>query len=449
MSDISRTGWTNIGGINYFLDEYAQFTKKSMYLAGSNGFFMALKNERDFLLAYNTCPPLKAIIAKRAKAFNTGKRILKNSTTGNKLRGFHWLKKLIKRPNALQNEKQFFAQQNHYIDIFGYCPILKMKAVGFEDEISAIWNIPPWLFDLEYTGKLWKQNQIEGIYKNYKIFWEGEQLEISPKDLEFIFDDGIGTENDTNFTIPDSRLVGMDYIVSNIIAGYKSRNTLITKRGAVGILSNDAKDSGVGVPVSPEDRDDLQKDFAKYGLTGQPYHIIVTNANLKWQQMGYPTKDLMLFEENTENIERLSDAYGWPIELISRGKDVTYDNKIQARKDLYQNTLIPESESRMEQFSKILAVENLEVCSDYSEVPVMQIDKKTKAEARVAINSYCQLEYDADLMTKNEWREELGLERIEGKPELDKYKSEVEPTTNIKDDETDPASEDKGATAEE
>ena len=452
MSEISRTGWANIGGINYFLEDYQQFTNKSMYLAGGNDFFLRLKNERDFLSAYNSCPPLKAIIGKRAKAFNTGIRKLRNSNTGKELRGFHWLKKLVKKPNVLQNEKQYFAQQNHYIDIFGYCPVLKIRAIGFEDEVAQVWNIPPWLFDLEYTGKLWKQFKIDGIYKNYKIAWEGEEVEVNMRDIEFIFDDGIGTECDTNFTIPDSRLVGLDYVVSNIIAGYKSRHTLLSKRGAIGILSNDAKDSGVAVPLDPDEKDDLQKDFKKYGLTGQPYHVIVTNANLKWQQMGFATKDLMLFEENTENIERLSDAYSWPIELISRGKDVTYDNKIQARKDLYQNTIIPEGESRMEQFSKIIGVDSIEVYCDYSEVPVLQTDKKTMAETRKAINEYCQVEYDADLMTKNDWREELGLPRIEGKPEFDKYKSELqveEEPIKENENEDDPASKDKGTPAEE
>lgn len=465
MNFIDRTGWSNIGGITYFLDEYQAVTQKSLsYLVGNSEYYLQLKHEKHFLEAYNCCPPLKAIIGKRAKALNTGKTVFQNAD-GKPLRGYQWLKKLLKRPNILQNEKQFLAQMNHYVDIFGYCPVLKIKASGFEgqDEISQLWNIPPWLFDIEYTRKWLKQNKMSGIYKSYKILWEGNDIEIPVDQLGFIFDDGIGTECDTNLTIPDSRLVGLDYVISNIMAGYKSRNTLITKRGAIGILSGDSSDNGVPIPLDEDDKTELQNEFKKYGLIGQPYHIIITNASLRWQQMGFATKDLMLFEENTENIERLADAFGWPIELIARGKDVTYDNKVQARKDLYQNTLIPESDSRMEQFSRVIGLEGVEIRQDFSCVPVLQTDLKTMAEARMAVNAYCEKEYNMGLMTKNEWREELGLPRIED-PAYDEYKKAADPKPepdkeeeldengnpiNKEDDEDDDTSEDQGTPAKE
>jgi hypothetical protein len=318
--------------------------------------------------------------------------------------------------------------------------VLKVRSAGLEAEISSLWNIPSWLFDIDYTKKWLKQFRIDGIYRKYYMLWDGERIELDMKDLFFIFDDGIGTQDDTNLTIPDSRLVGNDYTVSNIIAAMKSRNTLITKRGAIGILSNDASMDHMSIPFRADKKGpdgkvielgtkgQLQRDFSKYGLTGQPFQIIITDAQLKWQQMGYPTKDLMLFEETQENIERLADAYGWPIELIARGKDVTYDNKIQARKDLYQNTIIPESDSRMEQFSRGLELEGIEVKKDFSKVPVLQSDKKLQAETRKLINEYCKTEYDEGLMTKNDWREQLGLPRIEGKPEYDELKEPTEET---------------------
>jgi hypothetical protein len=424
---INRTGWSNIGGITYFLDEYEAVTGKKMYFTGDAESILQVRNERDFLRVYNQCPPLKAIVGKRAKAFNTGKTVLLNENTEKPLRGYDWLKRLLKQPNVLQNEDQFMSQQNHYIDIFGYCPVLKVYASGFEgleEGITAIWNIPPWLFDIEYTGKLWKQNQIAQIYKTYRIHWEGEQYDIPSQNLGFIFDDGIGTDYDTNLTIPDSRLVGMHLVISNIIGAYKSRNTLITRRGALGILSNDGKENGAAIPLDPDEKENVQRDFAKYGLVGQAYQVIITDAQLKWQQMGFATKDLMLFEETAENIERLCDGYGWPIELIARGKDVTYDNKIQARKDLYQNTTIPESNSRYQQFSRILAVKGVIIRKDFSSVPVLQTDMKTKAEARTAVNAYCKELYDLDMMTRNEWLAELGLP-LSNNPDFDKLKSEL------------------------
>jgi hypothetical protein len=416
---IGQAGWKNaVTDVERFISAGAAHNRFFYNGMEDAPYFLALRCEANYLEAFNICPPLKAIVGKKAKAFNTGVRLVKNKKSGKKGSGEEAaaLRKILDKPNPLQNGLQFFAQQNHYIDLFGYCPILVMRPTGMPWEISAVWNIPPWLFDLEYTGKWLFETSKVDIYKKFIVNWGGKQMPIDVEALRFVFDDGIGTECDTNLTIPDSRLVGLEYPVSNIVAAYKSRNTLITKRGAIGILSNEDKNiaTGKALPIDDDVKNALQKDFGKYGLTGQPYQIIVTDASLKWQQMGFPTKELMLFEEIQEDIERLCDAFGWPVELIARGKDVTYDNKKQARKDLYHNTIIPEADSRMEQFSRAVVTleSNLEIVCDYSSVQVLQEDKKEAAETRKAIDDACEREYNNGLITKNDWRIALGLEPL-------------------------------------
>lgn len=410
----------------YFIGK--SFKTGSFFGLHADDYFFELKCEEHFLQAYNRCPPLKSIIGKRAKAFNSGELQILNTNTGNFATGMKSLKDKLKRPNVLQSGDQFFAQHNIYLDIFGYCPVLIIRPSGMEEEISSLWNLPPWLFDIDYTSKWLQQTRIEGIYKKYFMFWNGEKIELDMKNVHFVFDDGIGTECDTNLTIPDSRLISLEYPVSNIIACYKSRNTLITKRGAIGILSNEAKDGDAGsIPMKPGEKDSIQKDFAKYGLTGQPYQIIITDAQLKWQQMGFATKDLMLFEEIEDDINRLCDAYGYPAPLIARGKDTTFNNQKQARKDLIENTIIPEADSRNEQFSRILFGDesNYSITRDYSKLTVFQEDEKLKAESRLAVNNACEKEYKNGLITKNDWRERLGLDRLPD-PEFDKYYNEKE-----------------------
>lgn len=405
-------------------------------------YFMQLRTEGDYLLAFNSCPPLKAIVSKRANLFNTGNLEVLNKNTGNYAVGSvaKSIKNILDKPNALQTGKQFFAQQNIYCDLFGYCPILVMRPAGMPEEITAIWNIPPWLFDLTYTGDWLYQTQVEGVYKKFFMFWGNKKIELEPENLFFIFDNGIGTEDDSNLTIPDSRLVGNEYVVSNITAAYKSRNTLITKRGAIGILSNDSRDQAGILPLKAGQKEEVQKDFSKYGLTGQPFQIIITDAALKWQNMGYPTKDLMLFEEIEDDINRLCDAYGWPPQLIARTKDVTFDNKKEGMKEAYRDTIIPESKQRMEQFSAAIIPEglNLVITRDYSEVEVLQEDRKHQAEARRALNEALKIEYYAGLITKNDWLEALGMDRRTD-PGFDDYYA---PTiTNPKPDEEDTPSE--------
>jgi hypothetical protein len=85
-------------------------------------YLLALACEKDYLAAYNLCSPLKAICGKRSKAFNSGIITVQNPNTGKEVKSgkASEVRSLIKNPNALQTESQFFSQQNHYVDIFGF-----------------------------------------------------------------------------------------------------------------------------------------------------------------------------------------------------------------------------------------------------------------------------------------------------------------------------------------
>ncbi len=390
---------------------------------GAAEYFFNINEEQSCLRAFNECPPLKNIILKRSKAFNAGIiEVVKTTESQNYVKDQDILN-LLNRPNVLQTQKQFFAQQNIYIDIFGYCPVLKIK--GAFNVITSIWNIPPWLFDLNYTGKWLKQNKVQGIYSDYVLMWEGGRTDLNFDDLFFIFDDSIGTQTDAALTIPDSRMVSQEYPINNIIGTYKSLNTLISKKGAIGILSNSSKDQIGTVPLNPEDKKQLQDDFKSYGLTGQANQIIITNASLNWQSMALPIKDMLFFEGLQEFTNSLCDAYGYPPELLAQAKkDINYENKKAAKKDLFSSTIIPEGNSRMEQFSNgiIEPDKKQRIQYNFEMIDVLQEEKLIQYQAEAAINTACQTEYNAGLITKNDWRIRLGLDKL-SEAGFDDYKN--------------------------
>lgn len=436
---ITLNGWSNVCKHGLLLDEYKRLGNLRTFTGPNFGpcddYFFNLSCEEDYLRAYNECPPLKAIIGKRAKAFNNGKIELLDDD-GDYATGSYAdrITRALKNPNPLQTQKQYFSQQNHYIDIFGYCPVLVIRPSGMPDEITSIWNIPPWLFDLDYTGKWLNQKDVAEIYKRFYILWNGQKIELDYDAVTLIFDDGIGTDCDTNLTIPDSRLKAEEYPVSNIIAAFKSRNTLITKRGAIGILSNDKGDAAGFIPLTDKEKNQVHADFSRYGIVGQPFQVIITDAALKWQQMGFPTKDLLLFEEVEADINALCDAYDWPVELMARDKGVTFANKNEAKKYAYENAIVPESEARMEQFQNAIIDPDsgITLHADFSHLPILQEDDKHKAEARRALNEALRIEYDAGLITRNDWREALGHDRI-GTQEFNLYKTMSNETATSED----------------
>lgn len=385
---------------------------------GTNPIF-SLNNELNHLRAYNECPPLKSIVAKRAKAFNVGLMDVYNTNTGKpapKGAEAQSYRNIIKRPNPLQTQKQFFAQQNIYIDIFGYCPILIVRPFGVNDALTAIWNIPPWLFNITFTGLWLQQNDVTGIFKGYSLSWSTGAITLEPENLKILFDDGFGTDMDINLTIPDSRLRGQDLPVCNIIAALRARNTLITRRGATGILSNMGKDAMGMVPMADGDKKAVQEDFARYGIVGQEFQVIISESSLQWQQMGFATKDLMLFEEIEDDVNMLCDAYGYYPELLARSKGVTFDNKEKAQKMLYTETIIPESQSRLEQFSNAVIGQNnvLIFQSSFSHVPALQAEALQKAQARKELDTALEKEFKNNILTLDEWRDAICMQLIGG-----------------------------------
>jgi hypothetical protein len=171
----------------------------------------------------------------------------------------------------------------------------------------------------------------------------------------------------------------------------------------------------------------LQNDFRKHGITGQPYQVIVTDAKLKWQQMGFPTAELQLFEEIQDSTNQIANAYGYPSGMMSQIQQTTYNNKKTDRRDYVENTIIPESESRLEQFTRAIVPqgESLLIIQDYSQVTVLQEDKKAAADARKSLNDALSIEFENNLITRNMWLEKLGEPTVVGKPEFDQYKYEI------------------------
>lgn len=427
--------WDNLF---YTFDKASALGSGVFSLKGADEYHFDLLCEKDFLRAYRECSPLKSIVVKRADLSNTGKYDVYNKNTDKLAQSTYEatsLRNILRKPNPLQTEEQFRAQQNIYIDIFGYCPVFKVPIAGQEGAYSAIWNIPPWLFDITYTRKWLMQTKIEGIYQQYFMLWNGENIKLDMKNVFFVLDTGIGTEYDTNLTIPDSRLVGNEYPVCNIIAAYKGRNTLITKRGAIGILTNELEDTAGAVPVDPAVKEQLQKDFKSYGIVGQAYQIIITDAKVKWQQMGFATKDLLLFEEIEDDVNRLCDAYEFAPELLARTENVTYDNKKEARKGQYRDVTIPQASSRSQQLTAGLVAANstLEIRATWDHIEILAEDKSFLATVRLTNNEAYEIEYLNGLITKNEWRERLGEDRVND-PSFDEYYTAPAPvagTTNI------------------
>lgn len=365
--------------------------------------FYPLKNEKQHLFAYQNCSPLRSIITARSKAFNNGKlKVVDKENKEVTTKEATSILQLLKKPNPIQQQKQFLTQTNQYIDIFGYAVILKMKAVGFKN-VTSLWNIPNWLIQINYNEKFVIADDLKSAIKSIQFIQGGQAIEM--EDIFFVFDEGIGTDINfrQNIYIPDSRISSLEYEINNIIASYKARNTLITSKGALGILSNNTPVDSMKM-MQPGEKETLQREFKKYGITGQDYQIIITDAHLKWQAMSHKTSELMLFEEIEDDINRIVDAYDWERDLLSREKGSTFTNKKEAVKYVYESSIIPESESRLSQFASELLPKELILKADFAHLYIFQQDEKLHAESFKTLNEACKIAFESGAMTIKEWQ---------------------------------------------
>lgn len=375
--------------------------------------------------AYKKCPPLTAIINRKAQAHINGRTWVMNTkgkeseTAQAKL-----IRGLFAKPNPLQSQKQFEAQQKIYMQLFGYCVVLFIKPVGFKDNYDAtsMWNIPPTMLDIKETNKLFYQTDLKGVVQSITLTYKSQRTAININDI-YIFKDF--TPSMDSLIIPESRVCSLRMPINNIIGAYESRNVLINKRGAMGVLSPDGgKDgAGIAVPMRKEDKDALEAEFARYGLRRWQQKFILSNAGVKWSQIGIPTRELMLIEEVQESSKEICAGYGYPPFLLGLS-DTTYSNQETAAKSLYQNTIIPEADSVNEEWTNCFQGEkyNFTISKDFAHLPVLQEDAQKQATARSTLGQEIMKEFYGDFITYNRVLELLNEDT---RPGYDRYYSEL------------------------
>lgn len=404
-----------------------------VYRGGNEWFFtgpdgiehiFSYSGHNSSLTAFRKCPPLTNIITRKAQAYVNGKTWVMN--TQGKESGTPQaknLRKLFSRPNPLQSWRQFEAQQYIYEQLFGFSIVLPIIPAGFKDPVDAtgMWNIPPFLLEIEESDNLWYQTTLAGIIKSITLNYKGRR---SPLDISklWIFKDFVPSM--VSMVFPESRVCALEMPINNIIGAFESRNELINYRGAKGILSSEGKDAIGSIPLKEPEKEQIYEDFKRYGLRKSQRQVIITSAALRWQQIGHPTKDLMLFEEIEDDTMQICDAYGYPYRLLSQEKSASYNDVKEFKKLLYQDTIMSEADSNYEQWNQLFRTDehNIILQKDYSHLPTLQEDAQKKATARKTLGEELRAEFYANTITYNRM---LELLEEDTRPDFNKYYYEL------------------------
>jgi len=340
-------------------------------------------NEIDYLDAFNTIPELNAVINLKGRAHANA--IYKHvDADGNDLDSD--LNNVLKNPNWFQAQKEFIRQTVLFHEIFGNEFIYALFPIGIPANVKALFTISPNVLTVEYKEKtpyFYHETRPNIVYL---LKGDNYTQEIEANQVIHLNDNRVTVTNVDDKTIlqGESKIKPLKAVINNIKMAYESRGVILKHRGALGILSNAGKDgTGAPLPVDSEEKERLQDQYSQGygGLDGQ-YQIIISDSNLKWQQMGANPDRLGLFEEIEKDFDKILDAFGVPPEMFASKVGATYENQAAAEKGLYLRTIIPEANERAQALTaRLLPDSDERIIADFSHLPIFQEDIMQKATA--------------------------------------------------------------------
>jgi hypothetical protein len=316
-------------------------------------------------------PELRAVIDKRASMMASNHPCLYDMN-GDKIES-HWLLDLFKDPNAMQSWSDVVyslsVQDALYSNAFAYCPKRSF------DIRNLMVPLPANKIEIQLSGKKLQAMDSEDMVTRFCFEYDDDSKEmIDWTDMIYLT-----TDDGMNLVKPISRIDSLKYPLSNIKAQYHKRNVLLENIGSIGILTTSQNDMGGAIPMTPEEKRQIQQDWFKRSKD----ELIITESNVDWKPMSYPTRDLMLFEELTADKMAIIDTYGLNANLFSSERGTTFTNVRDSIRLVYTDTIIPETQSMYDSMMKQWGLsDEYYLKADFSHLPALQEDEGEKADVQ-------------------------------------------------------------------
>ena len=363
--------------------------------------------------SYNKCSPISTIVNRLSSSMANGKWWIVDDNNNDVSGRFKNVYEILQNPNPLQSLTDFIKQVDIYRNLYGVSYVYAVTPAGFRStsDAVALWPVNPERIEAIYRKdtSLFNSRKISDIIEKYIITVDNSRIDVIPEHILCIKDAGLDVIDKSNSH--SSRIEGLQYEIKNIIQAQEAIYSLNKDRGAQGILSNKTRDAGGSIPLTPREKEQIQKEYQeKYGLSVNQSKVLISDADLQWQQMSFSIRDLMLFEGIKQNIESITDAFNYPFELLANQKGTTFANKSEAVKFLYQDNIIPASKIYAEKFTRFFGIQNAKIDIDFSDIEYLKEAEKEKADALLRMNQALQISYKLGIITMEEYRKALDLD---------------------------------------
>jgi HK97 family phage portal protein len=332
----------------------------------------------DLWSIYGRIPELHTVINKKANLMASanpkvcdidGNVLERNSKTENAY-------KLIDRPAPMLTWGRMIQMTSTNLSVTGnaliYTPRATFGTVGLFNPIA--WNN----VKVHFNKKGYKQIAKSGLIEKFEIAMDarGTFETFTPEEVVYLFEpDGINMVNTV------SKLDALKMALSNIEKQYEKRNVLLKNLFSLGMLSGANSDGMGALPVQPDDIKQVRDDFKKR----HKGEVIISDKQWKFDPMTFPTRDLMLYEENYADFVTLCDAFGLKVDIFGNilGKGSTFANVDGAERQTYTGTIIPETEHIYDEITQQVGfdAQGIYIKPDFSHIDILKSDANKEATA--------------------------------------------------------------------
>ena len=336
---------------------------------------------------------------------NNASRVSIELYRGDQLVEEHPLLDLLYNPNPVQGQVEFFASLYSYLLISGNSYILE----------SGAENTPPIELYTLRPDRIRIKGSSRAIPEAYNYLVGGQVIE------SYDVDQATGKSKVKHIKLfnPMDDYYGLSPIQS--AATDIDQHNLANKHN-VNLLQNGARPSGA-VIFKPKDptgaqiqlsdlqrnqlMNDLTQRFSGTGNAGKP---MLLEGDFDWKEMGLSPKDMDFIQLKNMSAKDIALIFGVPSQLIGIPDAQTYSNFAEAKLALYNETIIPlldRIQSDMNEWLVPKFGDDLELRYDIDSIPAM-------AEQRTRVFESVTQGVQNGILTRNEAREQLGYEPIDG-----------------------------------
>ena len=329
--------------------------------------------------------------------------------SGDQIIDEHPLIDLLNRPNPQQSYSEFFNSLFGYVLLSGNAYILKVG--GERGSPKELHQLRPDRIEIKGSGNPIPERynyMVNGRVQNsYEVDQENGFSELKHVKLWNPLDDYYGL----------SPMSAAAAEIDQFNMSTKHNVNLLQNgaRPSGAVIFKPKDDSGFAVNLTESQRQqlltDLNNRFSGAGNAGRP---MLLEGDFDWKEMGLTPKDMDFKALKNMAATDIALCFGVPSQLVGVPDSQTYSNVAEARLALYEETIIPHLRKVASDLNEWLVPmfdERLSLEFDIDSIPAL-------SERRRKIYENVTSAVREGIMTRNEAREIIGLQKVNGADDL-------------------------------